>query len=59
MLVGAGIFAEAYPFIKDNLLKWGDLGKLTIPKALGVNQWMIVALVWLMVIFFVRGGLAF
>jgi hypothetical protein len=50
MLVGAGIFAEAYPFIKDNLLKWGDLGNLSIPKALGVNHWIIVALVWIMVI---------
>jgi uncharacterized membrane protein YedE/YeeE len=49
MLVGAGIFAEAYPFIKDNLLKWGDLGKLSIPKALGVNHWVIVVLVWVMV----------
>jgi hypothetical protein len=49
MLVGAGIFAEAYPFIKDNLLKWGDLGNLSIPKALGVNHWIIVALAWIMV----------
>lgn len=38
MLVGAGIFAEVYTFIKDNLLKWGDLGKLTIPKVVGVNH---------------------
>lgn len=50
MLVGAGIFAEVYPFIKDNLLKWGDLGKLSIPNALGVNHWIIVALVWVMAI---------
>jgi hypothetical protein len=35
MLVGAGIFAEAYTIIKDNLLKWGDLGKLTIPEVAG------------------------
>src|SRR4030042_6395463 len=28
MLFGAGIFAEAYTFTKDNLLKWGDLGAL-------------------------------
>lgn len=26
MLVGAGIFAEAYMLIKETLLKWGDLG---------------------------------
>lgn len=50
MLVGAGIFAEAYPFMRDTLLKWGDLGKLTIPKALGVNHWIVIALVWAIVI---------
>lgn len=50
MLVGAGIFAETYAFIKDSLLKWGDLGKLTIPKVVGLNHWIIIAIVWGMVI---------
>ena len=44
MLVGAGIFAEAYTFLKDNLLRWGDLGKLTIPKVIGINHWVIIAI---------------
>jgi hypothetical protein len=50
MLVGAGIFAEAYTFTRENLLKWGDLGKLTIPKAIGVNHWIIIIVIGLALI---------
>jgi hypothetical protein len=50
MLCGAGIFAEAYPLIKDGLLKWGDLGKLTIPKVAGIHHWIIIAIVWVLMI---------
>jgi hypothetical protein len=50
MLTGAGIFAEAFPFLKDNLLRWGDLGKLTLPIVLGVNHWIVIAIVWAVVI---------
>jgi uncharacterized membrane protein YedE/YeeE len=45
MLVGAGIFSEVYPLLKDSLLKWGDLGKLTIPKVVGVNHWAIITFI--------------
>jgi hypothetical protein len=47
MLVGAGIFSEVYPLLKDNLLRWGDLGKLTIPNVVRVNHWVIIAIVWI------------
>ena len=50
MLVGAGIFAEAYTFLKDNLLRWGDLGKLSIPKVIGINHWVIIAILWVLMI---------
>jgi len=50
MLTGAGVFAEAFPFLKDNLLRWGDLGKLTLPIVLGVNHWIVIAIVWAVVI---------
>ncbi len=46
MLVGAGIFAEAFTFLKDNLLKWGDLGKLTLPNVIGTNHWVVIAIIW-------------
>lgn len=50
MLVGAGIFAEAYTFLKDNLLRWGDLGKVSIPKVFGINHWVIIAILWVLMI---------
>jgi len=50
MLVGAGIFAEFFSFIKDSLLKWGDLGKITIPKLLGINHWIIILILWVVMI---------
>jgi uncharacterized membrane protein YedE/YeeE len=50
MLVGAGIFAEVYPFLKGNLLNWGDYGKLSIPKLVGINHWIIILIVWVLMI---------
>lgn len=43
MLVGAGVFAETFPFLKNTVLKWGDLGKITIPQVLGINHWIVIA----------------
>jgi len=45
MLVGAGLYAEAYPFLKKTVLTWGDLGKITFPEILGVNHWIIILVV--------------
>jgi uncharacterized membrane protein YedE/YeeE len=42
MLVGAGVFAEMFPFLKNTVLKWGDLGKITIPQVLGINHWIVI-----------------
>lgn len=42
MLVGAGLFAEAYPFIQKTVLTWGDFGKITIPQLLGINHWLVI-----------------
>ncbi len=50
MLVGAGLFAEAYPWIKKTVWTWGVLGKLTLPQVLGVSHWIMISL-------FVMGGL--
>lgn len=47
MLVGAGVFSGAYPFIKNNLLKFGDIGKLTVPGVVGINHWVIIAIAWI------------
>jgi hypothetical protein len=50
MLAGAAAFAEAYPALKDTVLKWGDFGKITIPQILGINHWIVVVI-------FVAGGI--
>jgi hypothetical protein len=42
MLVGAAVFAEAYPFLKSTVLTWGSYGNLTLPQVLGVNHWFVI-----------------
>ncbi len=43
MLFGAAVFAEVYPRLQNNLLVWADYGKITLPQLLGVNHWLVVA----------------
>ncbi|HXG52423.1 MAG TPA: hypothetical protein VNN77_13590 [candidate division Zixibacteria bacterium] len=45
ILIGAGLYAEVYPYIESNLLKVGDYGKLTIPALLGVEPWIVIAVI--------------
>jgi hypothetical protein len=45
MLVGAAFFAEAYPLVKATILTWGNYGKITIPTALGVGPWPVIAVI--------------
>lgn len=45
MLTGAALYAEAYPGMKKTVLTWGDFGKITFPQVLGVNHWIIIAIV--------------
>jgi len=45
MLAGAALYAEAYPGMKKTVLTWGDLGKITLPQILGVNHWIIIAII--------------
>lgn len=42
MLVGAALYAEAFPVMKTTVLTWGDFGKITLPEVLGVNHWLLV-----------------
>lgn len=42
ILIGAALYSEVYPLIENNLLKLGDYGKLTIPAALGVDPWLVI-----------------
>lgn len=42
MLVGAAVYAEAYPALKASVLGWGKLGKITLPGVLGVSPWVVI-----------------
>ncbi|MBW2466677.1 MAG: YeeE/YedE family protein, partial [Deltaproteobacteria bacterium] len=42
MLVGAGLYAEAYPFFAKTVLTWGRLKIYTIPQLFGINHWFII-----------------
>jgi hypothetical protein len=44
MIAGATLFAEAYPYLKRTVLTWGDYGKITLPEALGIGHWPLIAL---------------
>ena len=42
MLVGAALYAEAFPMLKQSVLTWGDYGKITLPGVLGVSPWVLI-----------------
>ena len=42
MLLGAGIYAELYPFFTTNVLAWSDLGKVSISDVTGVPYGLLV-----------------
>ena len=42
MLAGAAVYAEVYPMLANNVLLWGDLGKITLPEMLGVSPWLLI-----------------
>lgn len=47
MLVGAGLFAEVHPALKDNLLTWATVGaeskgKITLMDVTGLSPWVFV-----------------
>ncbi|MDW7774647.1 MAG: DUF6691 family protein [Desulfobulbaceae bacterium] len=61
MLVGAALYAHAFPLMKQTVLTWGDLGKITLPGVLGIHHWIIIpvfiALGILLFIIFEKKGL--
>ncbi len=42
MVVGAGFYAAAYPWIKENILSIGNLGKVTFPSLTGLSAWWFI-----------------
>lgn len=43
MLAGSAVFAEVYPAVKAIFFGWGYLGYVTIPQALGISHWTVIA----------------
>ncbi len=50
MIAGAALYAELYPFFKSTILAWHDFGKIGLPQALGISQWYIVPIFWLVTV---------
>jgi len=42
ILVGAGLFAEAYPKLDRTILRKADFGEITFPQLFKVNPWVII-----------------
>jgi len=44
MILGAGLYAEAYPLMKATVLTWGNFGRITLPGVLGINHWIVIVI---------------
>ena len=42
ILLGSGLFAAAYPGLRDGILKKGDFGNLTLPRLFKVSDWAVI-----------------
>lgn len=42
MLVGGGLYAVLYPFLKAGVIGLGDMGKITLPELFGVSHWVVI-----------------
>lgn len=42
MLLGAALYAEAYPVMLKTVLAWKDFGKISLPETLGVSHWVVI-----------------
>ncbi len=42
IILGSGLYAAAFPKLRNGILKWGDYGQLTLPQLLKVNEWVVI-----------------
>ncbi len=54
IVLGAGIFAAVYPKLSRGILSKGDLGDITLPRLLKVNDWIIVVPVAVLIYYILR-----
>jgi len=50
IMAGAVLYSVIYPAMAASVLTWGNLGNLTIPDALKINHWVVIAV-------FIAGGI--
>jgi hypothetical protein len=50
ILLGAWLFALAYPKLQGTILSKMDFGELTLPQLFKVNQWIVVVPVAILII---------
>lgn len=43
IVIGSGLFAALYSWLRDRVLNRGDFGTLTLPEILRVNRWVVIA----------------
>ena len=54
MVVGAGIYAQTYPFFKSTILAWSDLGKVGLTEDIGINLWIVAIVFTFITLLFFR-----
>jgi uncharacterized protein len=61
ILLGSGLFAAAYPRLKDGILHRGFFGNMTLPRLLKVGDWAVVLPLAVVIVLFLalleRAGL--
>jgi len=43
MVLGAGVYAETYPYLQNNVLQWANLKKVTLADVTGLSPWVFIA----------------
>lgn len=43
IIIGAGLYAHAFPLLARSVLPMGDFGPLTFPELFRVNPWVVIA----------------
>jgi hypothetical protein len=46
MMLGAALYAEAYPMLKTTVLAWKDFGKIGLAEMMGVSPWGLIVAFW-------------
>jgi hypothetical protein len=44
LLIGAGIFAGIFPYVRKRFLAWGKFPAVTVPELLNLNLWVVIGL---------------